>query len=76
MISYRPFFETLKNSGISMYDLTKYYKVAGSTLQKLRENENMNLSTIDCVVGSDVEIVKICRDFISLWNIIECGFCR
>jgi len=65
MISYRPFFETLKNSGISMYDLTKYYKVAGSTLQKLRENENMNLSTIDrlcrifhCKISDIVEVIE------------------
>lgn len=65
MISYRPFFETLKNSGITMYDLTKYYKVAGSTLQKLRENENMNLSTIDrlcrifhCKISDIVEVIE------------------
>lgn len=65
MISYRPFFETLKNSDITMYDLTKHYKVAGSTLQKLRDNENMNLSTIDrlcrifhCKISDIVEVIE------------------
>ena len=36
----------------------------------------MNLCTVDCVVCCDVEIIKVGRDFVTLWNIIECSVCR
>ena len=34
----------------------------------------VDLSTIDGVVCGDVEVVNICRDFVTLWNIVEYCF--
>lgn len=47
MISYKPFFNTLKDRGISQYQLETKYKVSKGTLDSLRNNRNVNLLTID-----------------------------
>lgn len=47
MISYKPFFETMKARGISQYQLEMKYKISKGTLDSLRNDRNMNLLTID-----------------------------
>lgn len=47
MISYKPFFDTLKARGISQYQLETKYKVSKGTLDSLRNDRNVNLLTID-----------------------------
>lgn len=46
MISYTPFWKTLKNKGISQYMLTNDYEISKSLLQRMRNNESITLSTV------------------------------
>lgn len=47
MISYKPFWRTIDEKGITVYELMKYYRISGNTIQKLRDNENLTMRTID-----------------------------
>ena len=47
MISYRPFFETIKRKGISQYSLENEYNISKGTLDSLRQNKNITLSTVE-----------------------------
>ena len=47
MISYRPFWETLKKSKESTYTLIKDYHISSSTLDKLRKNKPINTTTLN-----------------------------
>lgn len=47
MISYEPFWETLKASDLTTYTLIKKYNISSSTLDKLRRNKPLNTTTID-----------------------------
>lgn len=47
MISYRPFWATLRSSSESTYTLIKNYRVSGSTIDKLRNNKPLNTTTIN-----------------------------
>ena len=47
MVSYRPFWETLKNSPETTYTLIKNHRISGSTLDKLRKNKPLNTTTLD-----------------------------
>lgn len=47
MISYRPFWETLRNSQESTYTLIKNHRVSSSTLDKLRKNKPLNTTTVN-----------------------------
>lgn len=47
MISYEPFWITLKKKNISTYALVEKHHVSPSTLQRLRNNENLQASTLD-----------------------------
>ncbi len=46
MISYEPFWNTLKKNNISQYKLTNDFDVSKSLLQKLRDNESITLQTV------------------------------
>lgn len=66
MISYKPFWQTLKEKGISQYTLTEIYDVNKSLLQRLRDNQSITLNTIqdlcnilDCEIQ---DIVKVTPD--------------
>jgi len=63
MISYEPFWKTLKEKNVSTYVLIRDRHVASSTLQRMRYNESISLQTVDdlCnVLGCSVsDIVKI-----------------
>ena len=47
MISYAPFWETLKKSKENTYTLIKYYRVSSSTIDKLRKNKPLNTTTLN-----------------------------
>lgn len=64
MISYRPLWKTLEEKHITQYALIKKYGVSTGTLDSLRQNKNMRLSTIDdlcqileCSIEDIVEIL-------------------
>ena len=47
MISYKPLWETLKNSKESTYTLIQKHHVSGATIDKLRKNKPLTTTTID-----------------------------
>lgn len=47
MISYKPFFETLKRKNITQYQLIKDYNIRTSLLDKLRNDKNIYVSTLN-----------------------------
>ena len=47
MISYKPFWDTLRSSGESTYTLIKNYRVSSSTVDKLRKDTPLNTTTIN-----------------------------
>lgn len=52
MISYRPFFATLKAKNISQYDLITKHNVPTSLLARLRKNENITALTIETLCNA------------------------
>ena len=47
MISYEPFWNTLRSSAESTYTLIKNHRVSSSTLDKLRKNKPLNTTVND-----------------------------
>lgn len=47
MISYKPFYETLKNRGMSTYKLIQQFNVSRSLLDRLKHNKPVSTVTID-----------------------------
>ena len=47
MISYKPFFETLKRKNITQDQLIKDYNIRTSLLDKLRNDKNIYVSTLN-----------------------------
>ena len=47
MISYQPFWDTLKRSRESTYTLIKDHHISSSTIDKLRKNKPLNTTTIN-----------------------------
>lgn len=47
MISYKPFWETLKNSKESTYTLINSHRISSSTIDKLRKNKPLTTTTIN-----------------------------
>lgn len=47
MITYTPFWETLRKSNESTYTLIKNYHISSSTIDKLRNNKPMNTTTLN-----------------------------
>ncbi len=65
MISYAPFWKTIKAKGFSTYKLINDYEISNSTIQRLRENKGITTTTIDdlckildCRVEDIVEYIK------------------
>ena len=65
MIKYDRFWETLKEKGISQYNLVKDYNISKSLLQRLRNNEGISThsldtlcSILDCRIEDIIEFVK------------------
>lgn len=47
MITYEPFYRTLKEKGISTYKLITEYKVSRSLLDRLKHNKPISTVTLD-----------------------------
>ena len=47
MISYSPFWETLKIKGISTYALREKYHISPNTLTRMRSNQYLSMRTIE-----------------------------
>ncbi|MFR4987038.1 MAG: helix-turn-helix domain-containing protein [Lachnospirales bacterium] len=47
MITFEPFWETLKTKGISQYDLIQNYNFSTGTLDNIRKNKSITLNTLD-----------------------------
>ncbi len=47
MITYDPLWNTLKEKGITQYQLIKEYGVSAGQLSRLRKNANVNTHTLD-----------------------------
>jgi len=47
MISYQPFWVTLKASKESTYTLIKNHRISSSTIDKLRKNKPLNTTTVN-----------------------------
>lgn len=69
MISYEPFWETLRGSNNSTYSLINKYHLSSSTIDKLRKNKPLNTTTIndlcrilDCPVESIMVYVPSDKD--------------
>lgn len=63
VISYEPFWQTLKKKNISQYYLVHTLDFSTGTLDSIRKGKNLNLSTIDSIcklldVDSISEIVE------------------
>ncbi len=51
MISYDPLWNTLKEKGISQYQLITYYHVSAGQLSRLRKNCPISTHTVDVLCG-------------------------
>ena len=65
MISYAPFWKTLKEKGITTYKLINDYEISAGTIQRFRKNKALTTTTIDdfckildCRVEDIVEYIK------------------
>lgn len=47
MISYEPFWNTLKAKGITQYQLINQYHISAGQLSRMRTNANISTHTID-----------------------------
>lgn len=52
MITYDPFWKTLKQKGFTTYTLRVKYNMSSSTIQRLRNNESITTRTLDdlCII--------------------------
>ena len=51
MIDYKPFWETLRQSGENTYTLVTRHRVSGAIIDKLRNNKPVNTTTLDGLCG-------------------------
>lgn len=72
MISYEKLWKTMKERGISQYDLYEQYHISRSLLDRLRKNMNIELFTIaklcsilDCRIEDIVEYLPDTPDEVS-----------
>jgi DNA-binding Xre family transcriptional regulator len=47
MITYEPFWETLKRNNLSQYKLIKDYSISTGTMDSLRQNKNITMKTLN-----------------------------
>ena len=58
MIKYDKLWETMKDKGITQYMLVKEYNISKSLLHRLRNNQGVNMNTIDTlcdILDCDIE---------------------
>ena len=51
MITYEPFWNTLKIKNITQYKLIKEYNVSAGQLSRMRANQNISTHTLDILCG-------------------------
>ncbi len=51
MISYEPFYKTIRSKGISTYKLINEFNVSRSLLDRLKHNKPISTQTIDDLCG-------------------------
>ncbi|WP_026492877.1 helix-turn-helix domain-containing protein [Butyrivibrio sp. XPD2002] len=62
MITFDPFWETIKEKNISQYRLIKEYGFSTGTLDALRKNESVTLKTINDICNKiDCDIPDVIR---------------
>ena len=75
MISFEPFWNTLKEKQISQYKLINEYDISTNLLARLRNNENLTLSTVETLCDllncEITDIVKFVKEYA---NLREIGF--
>ncbi len=62
MITYAPFWETIKKKGVSTYVLINTYHISSSTISRLKLNKNISTSTLNDVcniLDCNVKIINI-----------------
>ncbi|MBE5881342.1 MAG: helix-turn-helix transcriptional regulator [Lachnospiraceae bacterium] len=47
MISYKPFWNTLKEKKISQYQLIHYWNISSNTLRRMKKNEPISTTTLN-----------------------------
>lgn len=64
MISYEPFWSTLKSKNISLYRLCTYFQFSPNLFKRMKRGEVINLSTLnklclilDCKVNDIIEFI-------------------
>jgi len=65
MISYQPFWETLKAKNISTYALREKYRISPNTLTRMKNNQYLSMRTIEdfckilnCKIEDIAEYIK------------------
>ncbi|WP_044914167.1 helix-turn-helix domain-containing protein [Butyrivibrio sp. WCE2006] len=62
MITFEPFWETIKEKNISQYSLIKDYGFSTGTLDALRKNESVTLKTINDICNKiDCDIPDVIK---------------
>ena len=68
MISYQPFWDTLRASPESTYTLIKHHRISSSTIDKLRKNKPLTTTTLNdlcrilnCSISQILEYIP-CED--------------
>lgn len=62
IISFAPFWETLKRKGISQYELINDHEFSTGTLDSLRKNSSITLNTLE-----DICVLLDCE----MWEVVE-----
>lgn len=62
MITYDPFFQTLKRKGITTYKLVNEYGFSKGTLDSLKQNRNVTIETLNAICNLlDCEIDDVIK---------------
>lgn len=59
MISYRPFWQTLKEKNVSTYTLINKYDISSATIDRMRKGQGISTAKIDDFAGSSVAAWRI-----------------
>ncbi|MCL1883010.1 MAG: helix-turn-helix transcriptional regulator [Defluviitaleaceae bacterium] len=51
MLSYQPFWDTLKQKNVSTYALIEKFGISSSTIDRLRKDKYLSLRTVDDLCG-------------------------
>lgn len=62
MITFEPFWETLRRKGISQYDLVHKYRMSRGMLDNLKHNRSITLNTLnDLCITYDCDITGVIK---------------